>query len=411
MKKTLTLIILLAGITGLRAQPVTAYILMLHGAGCDDQSGMLVAQGAGGVGNYTYLWSDGSTNDTISGIGAGTYTVTVTSGTASDDGTVTLDPFGIESVNVVHACSGDPGLIYLDNINATYPCTIQWSDCDGNILQTGISSQLSGLQAGCYNYNVVDAQGCIINGTETVYASTPVLEAFVSDSALCYGESAQIWYTPGLTLSDNWGITYDSSTDTITYINQMGSVNSFPQYGVDSLGCEAMLESNNIFVYQQGHPDPVQIYGYGDTISTAWGINLNPSTTNIYIWRLNGVVIDTSVYSYLPIDTSGFYSVSIVNQYGCSVSGTIQVEFSGVGIEDVGTDGIAVSGNPSRNDASWVIDIPSDLPPVTALLTDASGRNVLSRQLIAGRHALGQGLPTGLYLLKLADRTIRLVKD
>lgn len=382
---------------------------MLHGPSCDDQSGMLVAQGGGGNGSYTFLWDDGSTNDTISGLGAGPHTVTVFSNGQSDDATVTLQPFGIESVNVINACNGNPGLIYLDNINAAYPLSISWTDCSGSPLND-TDAQLSDIGPGCYSYTVTDVDGCVMSGTETIYASTPVLEAFVSDSVLCYGQSADIWYTPGFTLYDNWGVTYNSTSDTIHYSNQMGSVNSFPQYGVDSFGCEAQLESNNLFVYQQSHPDAVQLFHFTDTISVSFIIDPDPSTTNIYIWSLNGQIIDTSVYSYLPIDTSGWYGVSIINQYGCSNFGSIQGSVSGVAIDEISEPDIHIIDNPAQGDSPWMIDTEVDDKAFCRLM-DTSGRIIESRVLCTGRHSFGQSLPSGIYLLQVGGRTYRLVRE
>ena len=410
MRSLYVTLILTLGHLSLVAQPVTAYILMLHGPSCDDQSGILLAQGTGGDGNYTFLWDDGSTNDTISGLGAGPHTVTVFSNGKSDDATVTLDPFGIENVLVNNACNGGTGSIYLSNLNIAYPiASMMWQDEMGNILNSNPFS-LSNVGPGTYSWTLTDADGCTIDTSATIYASSPVLEAFVSDSVLCYGQSAQIWYTPGFTLYDNWGGTYNSTTDTILYFNQMGNVNSFPQAGIDSLGCEAQLESNNIFVYQQGHPDPVQLYHFTDTISVSFIINPDPSTTNTYIWSFNGQIIDTSFYSYLPIDTFGWYGVSIINQYGCSNFGSIQGSVSGVSIDEISVSDVRIIGNPAHNAAPWILEVEVDNPAIGRLM-DASGRIIETRMLNEGRHAIGQGLPSGLYLLQVGDKTYRLVRN
>lgn len=409
MKKFCVTMLLAMGQLSLIAQPVTAYILMIHGPSCNNQSGMLVAQGVGGDGAYTFLWDDGSTNDTISGLGAGTHTVSVFSNGQSDEATVTLPPFGIGEVDVYNACNGNPGLIYLDNINAAYPLSISWTDCSGSPLNE-TDAQLSNIGAGCYSYSVTDADGCLLSGSVNIYASSPVLEAFVSDSVLCYGQSAYIWYTPGFTLYDNWGGTYNSTTDTILYFNQMGSVNSFPQIGVDSLGCEAQMENNNIFVYQQGHPDAVPLYHYTDTISVSFTIDPDPSTTNTYIWSFNGQIIDTTLYSYLPIDTSGWYGVSIINQYGCSNFGSIQGFVSGVSVDEISGPDVRIIGNPAQSASAWILEIETDRTTICRLM-DTSGRIIESRKINAGRHALGLGLPSGLYLLQVGDRVFRLARN
>ncbi|MEZ4932345.1 MAG: SprB repeat-containing protein [Saprospiraceae bacterium] len=48
----------------------------ISGSNVDD--GAVEASASGGVQPYTYLWSTGDTGPTLSGLGGGTYTVTVT---------------------------------------------------------------------------------------------------------------------------------------------------------------------------------------------------------------------------------------------------------------------------------------------------------------------------------------------
>jgi gliding motility-associated-like protein len=49
-------------------------------------NGSAVATGAGGTPPYDYVWSTGASNDTVTGLAAGTYTVTVTDGSCSASG-------------------------------------------------------------------------------------------------------------------------------------------------------------------------------------------------------------------------------------------------------------------------------------------------------------------------------------
>jgi hypothetical protein len=170
------------------------------------------------------------------------------------------------------------------------------------------------------------------------------------------------------------------------------------------------VESNNLFVYQQGHPDPVQLYNYGDTISAVWGIVTEPSLYYIYIWRRDGEVVDSSAHSYLAIDTSGFYSVSIFNEYGCSFYGTLVVQYSGVGMDDMVADGIRVSGNPAAPGTPWAVELPAGSAPVRAQLLDALGRPVATPILMPGRNLIGADLPGGMYILSSESGNLRLMR-
>lgn len=393
------------------AQPLGVYMLVLHGAGCDDQSGVLVAQGYGGGGNYSYLWDNGSVNDTVAGLGAGLHSVTVYSG--SDSAVVSWDmpAFGIDTVIVHNVCGGDlggPGWVHLDDITAQYPLAFAWYDGTG-VLLSDADDLLESDVPGTFHYAVTDAEGCVDSGTVVLAGSNPVLEVFVSDSVLCYGQSALMWYTPGFTLYDNWGQTYDSNTDTIFYVNQMGGVNAFPSIGVDAFGCEAAV-GNNPFVYQQSHPDAVPLYHHEDTISTTFVIDLQPSTIYTYIWSFNGQIIDTTAYSYLPIDTSGWYGVSIINEYGCSVFGSIQGNVSTTGVPALEVTLLRVGPNPATDGEPWNVVLPATAGAVTFRVLDATGRLVLSGNMRGGRNVIGAELPAGTYILEAAGATTRLVR-
>lgn len=395
----------------LLAQPLGLYLLSLHGAGCDDQSGVLVAQAYGGNGTYAFQWHDGSTNDTISGLGAGSHHVTVYSAGDSATASVDLPAFGIDTVMVHHVCGGalgGPGWIDLELSSAQFPVQYAWYDGGGDLLPE-TSALLTSPVPGTFHYAMTDAQGCVDSGTVVLAYSDPVLDVFASDSVLCYGQSALMWYTPGFTLYGPWGSTYNSSTDTIFYVNQMGGVNSFPTIGVDALGCEAEIGSTP-FVYQQGHPDPVPLFHHEDTISTSFIINLQPSTMYTYIWSFNGAIIDTSAFSYLAIDTSGWYGVSIINPYGCSVYGSIQGTVNSTGVPSAEAMVLRVGPNPATDGEPWSVMLPSTAGVAPFRVMDATGRLVSSGSLRGGRNVIGAELPAGTYLLEAAGATTRLVR-
>lgn len=395
----------------LAAQSLTAYMLQLHGAGCDNASGILVAQAVGGSGGYTFLWDDGSTNDTLTGAGAGVHGVTVYSGTDSATASVSVHPFGIDTVIVHHVCGGSfggPGWIDLDDIYAQYPLQFEWYDGDGTLLPEN-TSLLSSSVPDTFHYAMTDAEGCVDSGTVVIHGSNSVLEVFATDTALCYGESALLWYTPGFTLYDDWGLTYNSSTDTIDYINQMGSTNMYPSIGIDSLGCEVEI-SNDPFVYQQPHPDPIILYNHGDTLSASYMIDTTASTLYTYVWSINGVVIDTTAYSYVPITGPGLYVVSMYNQYGCSVYGTEVVTISNIAAPEAQGAVLGIAPNPAASGAPWIVELPMVPSVVPYRITDTAGRSISIGALHSGRNALGADLPAGAYLLEVADRSYRLLR-
>ena len=410
MKKTFALfalLILLTSVSRLSAQNLNAYLLQLHTVGCDNQSGILYATATGGTGNYTYQWSNGSTNDTAYNLPAGTHTVTVYSGSDSAAASVTLQPFGIDTVQVYHACNGGNGLIYLDNITATYPLTFHWYQ--NAVLLNETTAELSNIPAGNYAYALIDAQGCIDSGTVEIIASSPQMSVTLSDSSLCYGASALAWYTPGFTLFDNWGGTYNTSTDTLTYMNSMGAA-SLPTIGMDSLGCLSNEINPFPFVFLQSHPDPIPLFQIGDTVSASFTINPNPSTTLTYNWYFDNVLVYSGPYSYLPIDSSGYVSVSAVNIYGCSNFGSLQAVITQTGVGEKENFGLTLVGNnPALVGASWFITMQDLAAPIPFLLYDVSGRIIHSATLKNGLNTLATPAEPGLYILDLGRQKITLI--
>ncbi|HEY9116385.1 MAG TPA: SprB repeat-containing protein, partial [Roseivirga sp.] len=128
---------------------------------CNGQSnGSIDLSVSGGVAPYTYSWSNGETSQDISGLAAGSYTVTITdnSGCTNVETYIVGEP-AVLTINAVVtdvACFGDATGIIQSNVNGgTGPYTYNWS--------TGaVTANLSSLSAGNYNLTVTDANGCSV---------------------------------------------------------------------------------------------------------------------------------------------------------------------------------------------------------------------------------------------------------
>ncbi len=113
---------------------------------------------SGGTSGYTYQWSNGTGVETVTGLSAGNYAITVTDSlncTAADVVTIT-EPDEIQfATSLTNTLPGQStGSISLSGITGgVAPYTIQWSNGT-------TQSNLLNLAAGVYGVTVTDASGC-----------------------------------------------------------------------------------------------------------------------------------------------------------------------------------------------------------------------------------------------------------
>lgn len=121
-------------------------------------------QAFGGVGNYAYLWSNGATTAAVNGLTAGTYYVTVTSGSQSNaSGVVIINEPGAIVLNgtVTEVTNGANGSVTISVSGGNAPYAYQWSN-------GATTATVGGLVAGNYSVTVTDANGCTASQQYTV---------------------------------------------------------------------------------------------------------------------------------------------------------------------------------------------------------------------------------------------------
>lgn len=136
---------------------------------CNQADGSINLNVSGGTMPYQFLWSNGATTEDLTGIGTGTYTVTVTEGGGCTQTlSKTLAPFSVSPSSMLVNC--------LNNINLTLtggtaPYTYLWSNDE-------TTQQLTGVAGGTYAVTVTDALGCEVVISATV-SSPPVHSASI----------------------------------------------------------------------------------------------------------------------------------------------------------------------------------------------------------------------------------------
>ena len=155
---------------------------------CAGNDGTLTAAVTGGIAPYTYLWSNGATTATITGLTAGEYSVVVTDATgatATCSGTVhVFIPITVTPIIVGVQCSADAtGSIDLSGVSGgVAPYTFLWS--------TGSTAPvLKGVSAGTYTVVITDHNGCSSTLTITVPAAINLLATATRSNVTCVGSN------------------------------------------------------------------------------------------------------------------------------------------------------------------------------------------------------------------------------
>ena len=147
--------------------------------------GKITVTGETGVAPYSYLWSNGFTGNTITGLTSGNYSVEVTDSNgcvASESATITnISPVGLGLfTSVAPTCFQANGSISMTITGGTSP--YYYSASTGQVLISYSKTfSISGLSSGQYNFQVTDAGFCqmfagttleSVNGISSVSVNT-----------------------------------------------------------------------------------------------------------------------------------------------------------------------------------------------------------------------------------------------
>ena len=134
-----------------------------------DSDGTIDITAVGGAGSYSYIWSEGSTTEDISGLISGTYDVTLqdANGCETTESFTVNDPIlmDLSNTNITEAsCGGFDGGITVTVTGGAGNYNYQWEAAAGNATVNSVS----GLTAGAYALTVADANGCIATMTYSI---------------------------------------------------------------------------------------------------------------------------------------------------------------------------------------------------------------------------------------------------
>jgi gliding motility-associated-like protein len=270
----------------------------------------------GGVGPYTYVWSDGDTTEDVDSLAAGSYSVQVTDANncVSTFNFAVTQPqqaltLSLTQVNV--SCFGDStGSINLSVSGGTPGYSYAWNN--GPLTQ-----DVFVLDTGFYQVIVTDANDCVDSiSTIITQPAAPISIAETHVNILCFGASTgSIDITPsGGTPSVLTGYTYEWSTNETTQDVQTLPWGPYQVVVTDSLLCTDTLE---VTLTQPLAPldvtfDIENVKCYGDSTGSLLA-NITGGTAP---YEFGWSTLDSTLFiDSLPI---GSYSISIIDSHNCT---------------------------------------------------------------------------------------------
>ncbi len=268
-----------------------------------------------GLAPFTFNWSDGSTNQTDSGLCAGSYTVTVQDGTCppyTDTAIVNISTetgFNASFSDTNPGCTVNTGNITVYPSGGNMPYTYLWSN--------GATTQNdTGVVAGIYTCFITDNIGCkyAVNITLPVPAP-PEIQVVPGSEHICHGDSITLTAYGGKKYK--WTPSAGVSCDTCPSPKFSPPVTTvYTVTGTDSAGCSSIAVST-ITLWPPAKPVITGI----DSICSGWSTTLIASGGNSVYWSPGP---DSTAYDRVSPITTTTYTATVNNGY-CSKDTTYTV--------------------------------------------------------------------------------------
>lgn len=286
---------------------------------------------SGGTPGYIYEWSNGSFSSTLSGVGPGTYVLTVTdNGGCSAMATVVFDSPNYPTAVI------NPNYTPLDCQNSTTTLdgsgssfgTYEWTTTDGLILSSTTSSQVTVGTAGTYTLTVTNSEGCTSSASITVVSSGDALDVFVFPQGAilsCNQPEVDLVATSsmvGVTYLWTGPMGFSASTSTVT-VDLPGTYTVVVTK--PTTGCTASTDVNVGAAFDVPNIDVNLPVGSEVTCTNPTISLIGSSTTNnvSFSWILaNG---DTTYATEILVVEPGDYTFYVEGLNGCVASETVTI--------------------------------------------------------------------------------------
>ncbi len=327
---------------------------------CGNSNGSITLNPTGGSPPYAYAWLPGGQNtQTVTGLSAGSYTVTITDN-AGCSGTFYILLNNVagptltatsQAVTCADTCDGSAAVSVVAGAG---PFSYAWNNGK-------TTTNITALCAGAYACSVTDKNGCITNISDTVKDPVPINPHAVVQDIICNSPNP----SGKITLSPTGG------TAPYTYIWAPGGQTTSSITGLSagtySVTIHDSVSCDTLFLYTITAP-PVLTVTVTYTNVTCNGANNGTATATvsggtpgyIYNWQPGGAITPT-VVNLSP----GTYTVTVTDANGCTGKATItitqppplNVTIKPINVScDLGSDGGAattVTGGTPKYNYSW----------------------------------------------------------
>lgn len=332
-------------------------------ADCNLSNGVAAVTVTGGSGNYSYLWQNGETTQTLTGVGYGFYPLAVGDGPGCE---INYNVFVGQNTSLALTfspgflqCASQPdGEVDITVTGGTAPYTFLWS--------TGATTEdLDSVPGGTYTVTVTDAEGCMLTDSMTLTSIFGAQYSIVATDESCAGANNGSMYVTSGTFPPTSYLWNTGATTAGIYNLAPGT---YTVEITDFFGCTETLTGTvgsgtgnfNVSISQQGN-------------------TLYATPAPNYQWHLNGNPISGATQQTYTITQSGNYYVVATGGGTCvDTSNVIEATFQGTGIFD---SAVFAELNAYPNPANDVINIVLYLlkpESIEIMLRDISGRTVYS---------------------------------
>ena len=279
---------------------------------------------SGGAGGYTYLWSNNTTGSSLSGVGTGTYSVTITdvnNCTKTITNLTITEPAALQLTAALnqHACNGNDGSINVAPSGGTAPYTIQ-------------PSGLGMLFPGTYTVTLTDANGCtdVSSPIEVVGSPIAAFGTSITDTQVDFTNQSTFGDTYSWDFGDGNSSTAENPTHiyaasgvytvTLTITNACGSNTSTTTVEVIAVDAYDVLSEDLLKIF----PNPAKAFlQLEHQLTGSWSLEMYNAIGQSVLVQANIKHNETLDISNLP---TGTYFIRIFNEEkGTNIRKKIQV--------------------------------------------------------------------------------------